>query len=145
MKTPSFAAPLTSLATAAAAITAARPTLAAHGVDCTGWIVGGKFRPTYATVHLLAEGAGQTVAAPTGGTANFIELWGYKPDNTGAKKWLLIAQLPIYNGGASITLASGGGYATIVEIPPGCERLQVAGTPSAGTPTFYVEPIEHFV
>ena len=146
MQNPGLVAPLTGMVTAAAAITAARPTLAGDGVDITTWLVAGKFKPSRATFFLIPDGADRTIGAPTGGTAGFVEVWAYRPDRTGTKKWLLCATLPNY-GGASIPLinASGGYIAGPISIPAGTERLHVAGTPSAGAPTYHVEPIEEFV
>jgi hypothetical protein len=146
MHTPAVAAPLSQLVTAQTAITAARPTIAGDGVDINTWILAGKFRPTKATLHLQPDGADRTISNPTGGTAGIIELWGYKPDRTGgAKKWYLMGTIPTYSGATLPLITASGGYATMIEIPPGVERVHVAGTPSGGAPTFYVEPLEQFV
>lgn len=120
--------PNAGLAPTAAAITATRPSGASDGVDMSALRGVSRY-----TIKLDADAA-RTVTSPTGGSSG-VELWGYD-----GVQWSLIGLL---NNGADITIiADTQSWAVTVDLGRSYDRLEVAGTKSAGTVTKQFTPIE---
>lgn len=117
----------------ASAIMAARPTLAADGVDITTWPVK---RPAAFTVF-LSNDAAATVTGP-GGVGTGPECFGYRAD---LGKWFMFGYL---NRNQAITIpAAADGYAEIVQYAGLFDRLAIVCTASAGVAlAAIVEPVE---
>jgi hypothetical protein len=118
---------------ASTAVSATRPTLAANGVSIAGWRINTRFSPRWACVFLDGSIA-QTISSPTGGSYG-PELWGYI-----RSQWYLLGYL---NNGSDIPIAgSGQGYLQLAHVVGVCDRLAIAGTPSAGTCAVELIPVE---
>ncbi len=116
-------------------ISAARPSVAADGVDVTNWRTNNAFSSPF--VALFIDGTvAASVASPTGG-ADGVELWGYQ-----LSQWW---RLGVINKGAPIVLAGNlQGYATKINVVGIFERLALAGTPSAGVVSAKFAPIDEW-
>lgn len=121
--------PNAGLAPAAAAISTTRPSDAsAHGVDMTALRGVSRY-----TIKIDADAA-RTITSPTGGSSG-VELWGCEQS-----QWSLIGLL---NNGADITIiADTQSWSVTVDLGRSYDRLEVAGTKSAGTVTKQFIPIE---
>ena len=117
------------------AVAAARPAVAGDGVDITSWRTSGQFSGPLAAIFLDGSQA-QTINSPTGG-ASGVELWGYR-----LSQWWLIGYL---NAGTAIPVVGvDQGFAAEVNVIGIFDRLAVAGTPSAGTTTAKLVPMEQW-
>jgi hypothetical protein len=134
-------APLPELVTAAAVISATRPTTIAHGVSIASWIQGGRFAFPNCTAFIQGDGANRTITSPTGGAAG-VEVWTWKNDAVGVGRWWLVGYL---DGGATVVVIDPGGWAQLLEGVAIGTRLCISGTPSGGAPTYFFEPIEHAI
>lgn len=123
---------ITNLAVAAA-VTAARPSLADAGADVSAWRMGHGF----GRVLIELDGSeAATLADPTGGTLG-VEVWANFGTGT---EWRLVA---ILNAGSDIPIVGAGqGWAVVLDLGVDATRLHVAGTASAGTVTATYTPIE---
>jgi len=133
----------------------ARPTTLAHGVDLTA-ARQGAFSFSSMLVHIVAgPGAGvftdadTTIAGPGGASGGLgVEVWMLKRSNSGPLGtstkyiWELTGYL---NGGAAVPVLSGYGTSYVITAGTIGERIAIAGLPGAGTPQYYVEPIERSV
>lgn len=137
-----LAAALTPLETLSA-IVGARPATANDGVAVTSWLKAfgnGGMLPVNATWFITSDGADCTIDSPAGG-AGGAELWAYKANKAGVKKWRIFGYLM---GGDQIPIvdAAGGAMGPLVLVV-GIERIAIAGTPSGGrSPTYHFEPVE---
>ncbi|HET9063692.1 MAG TPA: hypothetical protein VFO62_10425 [Candidatus Binatia bacterium] len=119
------------------AISATRPSGASDGVDITSWRidVNGGYAPT--TAALLIEGSqALEVESPTGGLDG-PELWGYR-----LNKWWRAGYL---NNGLDIVIVGASqGFAAEISIIGVFERLAIAGTPSIGSATATMIPVQEW-
>lgn len=114
-----------------AAIAATRPAVGA-GASCAGWYEGG-FAPGRVLITLDGTQAA-TVADPTDGTGG-VELWGQVNSEMKLITYLFAgADIPI--------VSTTQGWAAVVDLGVGYERLAIAGTPSGGTITATYTPVE---
>lgn len=115
------------------AINGARPAAPTDGADLATWKVGGAYGPSSVAIYLDGT-APATIAAPAGGSLG-VELWGFK-----LGQWWLIGSL---NASVAIPVASDTlGSVVQLEGIGGFDRLFVAGTPSAGTVSAQLVPLE---
>lgn len=117
------------------AVSATRPSAAGDGEDITTWRMPEGFAPALAAL-LLDGSEALTLESPTGG-AEGPELWGYR-----LEKWW---RLGVLNNGADIAIAGAGqGFATEIAVIGAFERLAVVGTPTAGSATAYLIPLQEW-
>jgi hypothetical protein len=115
------------------ALTGARPASPTDGVDLAAWKSGGAYGPVTAQIYLDGTAAA-TIAAPAGGAAG-VELWAFR-----LGQWWLVGVL---HAGAPIPIASATlGATERIDDVGGFDRLFLAGTPSAGTVTAQLVPLE---
>lgn len=119
------------------AVTADRPTDDGDGVDVTAWQLTalGGFGPPAAVLFLDASEP-LTLASPTGGLDG-PEVWGYW-----LSKWWRLGYL---NNSVDIVIVGPSqGFAAELAIIGIFDRLAVAGTPSAGTVTASIAPLQEW-
>ena len=118
-----------------ATVTAARPSGAGDGVDITSWRWSGIGIGAPAWAALFLDGSeAQTLASPTGGDEG-PELWGYA-----MSQWWRIG---VINNGADVAIAGATqGAASRISVIGIFDRLALAATPSVGTCTVKLVPIQ---
>jgi len=119
------------------AVTATRPTSDSDGVDITGWrlTAGYVYCPGVAVLRLQGSAA-LTLASPTDGLDG-PELWGYRD----AAWW----RLGYLNNGLDILIVGADqGFAAEVDFVGVFDRIAVAGTPSAGSVTAILTPLQEW-
>jgi hypothetical protein len=119
------------------AVSATRPTTAGDGVAVTSWQwpALGNAAPSGAVLFLDASEA-LTLASPTGGSDG-PEVWGYR-----LSTWWRLGYL---NNSIDIVIVGPAqGFAAELNIIGVFDRLAIAGTPSAGTVTASIAPINEW-
>lgn len=120
------------------AVSTTRPATAEDGVDITSWrlTASAGYGPSVAAVFLDGTEA-LTLDSPTGGIDG-PEIWGYR-----LAKWYRLGYL---NNGLPIPIASASlGFAAQVEGVGIFERIAIAATPSAGSATASLIPIQEWL
>lgn len=134
---------LPEMETAGAPAIGARPATANDGVDITTWRSAG-FSPVTFLAHLVGAGADSLVTGPGGfNGASGVEVWSLKRRKDGTTLlWELVGYL---NAGNGVVVLNGKAAMFTVAAAAVGERLALAGSPSAGAPTYYFEPVEHMI
>jgi hypothetical protein len=131
------------LETSHVSISSSRPSGNSDGVDISSWHAytsNGGTGPTGLSacmVVLAGDGTDRTISSPTGGTAGVeIHAQILLADNT--KKWCLVGTL---DNGSNVAVPGSGAAMRELALIGYAQRLAVAGTPSAGTPTYFFQPL----